>query len=159
METLANCDACSVKKEAAMKVEHILTVKGSDVYCVSPTSTVAEAVDLLGEKNVGAVIAKEENGRVAGILSERDVVRAIRTRGVSALNDKVETCMTANPFTCSLEATVNDVMTEMTEKRIRHMPVVRDGALVGLVSIGDVVKRKIQETEEEAAALKEYIAT
>lgn len=142
-----------------MKVEKILGAKGADVYCVSPTSTVSEAVDLLGDKNIGAVIVKGEGGRVTGILSERDVVRTIRSRGAAVLADPVSTCMTADPFTCSLETSVDALMAEMTEKRIRHMPVVKDGALVGLVSIGDVVKRKIQESEQEAAALKEYIAT
>lgn len=142
-----------------MKVEHILRSKGADVFSVTTTDPISKAVDVLGEKNIGAVLVKDEAGAVAGILSERDVVRTMRTSGVSALGEPVSSCMTANPYTCEMETSVDDLMVQMTEKRIRHMPVLKEGTLVGVVSIGDVVKRKIEQAEQEAAALKEYISS
>ncbi|MEL7486485.1 MAG: CBS domain-containing protein [Pseudomonadota bacterium] len=142
-----------------MKVEKIIQAKGAEVFAVSPTSTIAEAVDLLGEKNIGAVLVKDDQGRAAGILSERDVVRLMRSRGGDVMSAQVSECMTPNPYTCDPEATVDELLNQMTEKRIRHMPVVNAGSLVGLVSIGDVVKNKIEEAEREAAALKEYISS
>ncbi len=142
-----------------MKVEHILHAKGSDVYTVSGAMTVKDAVELLGGRNIGAVVVKDEAGKVAGIFSERDVVRRLQTEGPAALARQIADCMTKNPFTCTRETTVDELMGVMTQKRIRHMPVVENGALVGIVSIGDVVKRKIDNAEREAAALKEYIAS
>ncbi len=142
-----------------MKVEQILSAKGADVFSVTTTDPISKAVDVLGKKNIGAVLVKDKAGAVAGILSERDVVRMMRTGGAATLSEPVSSCMTANPHTCGLETSVDELMMEMTEKRIRHMPVVKDGALVGVVSIGDVVKRKIENAEQEAAALKEYISS
>lgn len=142
-----------------MKVQDILQAKGADVYTVSPSSTIKQAVEMLGSKNIGAVIVKDDGGEVSGILSERDIVRVMRERVVDVMSVPVSSCMTPNPYACALETTVDDLMAEMTDKRIRHMPVVDNGALVGMVSIGDVVKRKIQQSEQEAAALKEYIAS
>ena len=142
-----------------MKVEQILQTKGAQVYAVSPSATVEEAVNVLGEKNVGAVLVKDDDQKIAGIISERDVVRMVREKGSHALAEKVSVCMTEKLFTCSPEMSVNDLMMEMTDRRIRHVPVIKSDVLVGIVSIGDVVKRKIEETEQEAAALKEYIAS
>lgn len=141
-----------------MKVEQILQAKGSDVYVVSSQATLSEVVDILHERNIGAVVVKD-NESVAGILSERDIVRRIKLDGVSALDCVVSSCMTADVVTCAYETTVDELMTQMTEKRIRHIPVIDAGKLVGLVSIGDVVKRKIKEAEEEAAALRDYISS
>lgn len=141
-----------------MKVEQILQSKGVEVFAVSETSPVSDAVSMLNEKNIGAVVVKSSAGDAVGILSERDVVRKLGAEGAQTLQKPVSEFMTPNPFTCSPETTVDELMAEMTEKRIRHMPVVREGKMVGLVSIGDVVKRKIAETEQEAQALKEYIA-
>lgn len=141
-----------------MKVINILQSKGVDVFAVSPGMTVKEAVDVLGEKNIGAVIVKD-GGKVTGILSERDVVRRIRTEGPGVLSRTVADCMTKSPITCGPDATLDDVLSRMTEKRIRHLPVVDGGKLIGVISIGDVVKRKIDNAEREAAALREYIAT
>ena len=141
-----------------MKVEHILHSKGADVFAVSDDDTIATAVSVLNDKNIGAVIVKDGEGGVVGILSERDVVRRLGGYGAAALEMRVADCMTHKPYTCSPEATVEDVMSEMTEKHIRHLPVLHGGALVGVVSIGDVVKRKIEKVEQEATALKEYIA-
>ena len=142
-----------------MKVEHILSSKGADVFAVTETSKVSEAVEILGAKNIGAVIVKDQAGKVNGILSERDVVRQLRTEGAQLMDKPVTSCMTANPYTCENSTTLDELMATMTEKRIRHMPVVEAGNLVGVVSIGDIVKRKIETAEEEAATLREYIAS
>lgn len=142
-----------------MKVINILQSKGVEVFAVSPGMTLKDAVDVLGEKNIGAVIVKNSAGEVTGILSERDVVRRIRTDGPGVLARTVAECMTPSPFTCSPEATLDEILEKMTKKRIRHLPVVDGGRLIGVISIGDVVKLKIDNAEREAAALREYIAT
>ncbi len=142
-----------------MKAKHILQSKGADVFAVSPDDSIAVAVSLLNEKNIGAVIVRGKSDEVVGILSERDVVRRLGKNGVEAMALRVSDCMTANPFTCAPDATIEELMAKMTEKRIRHLPVTQDGRVVGVISIGDVVKRKIEETEREAAALKEYISS
>ena len=142
-----------------MKVINILQSKGVEVFAVSPGMTLKDAVDVLGEKNIGAVIVKNSAGEVTGILSERDVVRRIRTDGPGVLAWKVADCMTPSPFTCGPEATLDEILEKMTKKRIRHLPVVEGGRLIGVISIGDVVKLKIDNAEREAAALREYIAT
>ncbi len=142
-----------------MKVEHILQSKGADVFAVSDAMTVKEAVDVLGEKNIGAVIVKDGGGAVSGIFSERDVVRRLKNEGPGVLSRPVADCMTRKPITCTLDTDLDELMGLMTTKRIRHVPVVNGDKLVGLVSIGDVVKRKIEIAEREAEALKEYIAS
>lgn len=142
-----------------MKVEHILQTKGADVFAVSDSTTVREAVDVLGERNIGAVVVKDKGGAVSGIFSERDVVRRLKSEGPAVLDRPVSDCMTRDPFTCTLDTSLDELMGVMTKKRIRHMPVIRDGKLAGIVSIGDVVKRKIDDIEREAAMLKEYIAS
>ena len=142
-----------------MKVEHILHAKGADVYSVSKASSVKDAIEMLGDRNIGAVLVRDDKGAVAGIFSERDVVRRLRREGPTVLQRSVSECMTANVLSCDPEMDLDDVLTMMTEKRIRHLPVLRHGELVGLVSIGDVVKRKIDLAEQEALALKEYIAS
>ncbi len=140
-----------------MKVEQILQAKGADIFAVAPGDKISDAIALLNDKNIGAVIVRDADGSVAGILSERDIVRRLGAHGTAALNMSVKECMTSNVFTCGAEASVDELMARMTEKRIRHLPVTDDGRIVGVVSIGDVVKRKIEEAEQEAAALKEYI--
>ncbi|MGF1545508.1 MAG: CBS domain-containing protein [Parvularculaceae bacterium] len=142
-----------------MKVKEILQAKGASVYCVPATATMRDAVEMLAEKNVGALVVSGADGAPVGVLSERDVVRQLRTDGEAALGAAVSACMTAEPFTCGEEATCDELMSQMTTRRIRHIPVVERGRMVGLVSIGDVVKRKIDEAEQEAAALKSYIAS
>lgn len=141
-----------------MKVANILKHKGSDVFAVAQTDSVAEAVSVLNQHNIGAVIVQDDNGVVAGILSERDVVRRLGSEGAAVMSMPVRECMTPTPHTCSPEATIDELMEEMTQKRIRHLPVMENGGVVGVVSIGDVVKRKIYLAEEEAKALKDYIA-
>jgi len=142
-----------------MKVDVILQSKGVDVFSVKPDDTIAHAVSVLNDKNIGAVIVSDNRGNVVGILSERDVVRRLGKEGAEAMSRRVCDCMTGNPYTCSPEDSVDDLMARMTEKRIRHLPVTADGKIIGVVSIGDVVKRKIEEAEQEAAALKEYISS
>ncbi len=141
-----------------MKVEQILRSKGADVFAVRSDDSIAQAVGVLNDRNIGAVIVQDAAGDVVGILSERDVVRRLGQKGVAAMDMQVCDCMTGNPYTCTPEDSVDELMSKMTEKRIRHLPVTAGGKIVGVVSIGDVVKRKIEETEMEAAALKEYIA-
>jgi CBS domain-containing protein len=140
-----------------MQVENILQSKGRAVETVTSATTIAQAVDVLNAKRIGAVVVVDA-GKVVGILSERDVVRHLGTDWAALANRPVSEIMTKNVFTASRFATISDVMERMTEKRIRHMPVVDNNELGGIVSIGDVVKRKIEETEQEALALKEYIA-
>jgi CBS domain-containing protein len=141
-----------------MQVENILQSKGRTVTTVASGSTIAAAVDLLNRNKIGAVVVVDD-GKVVGILSERDVVRHLGRDWAALASRPVSDVMTRNVVSVSRFATVADVMERMTEKRIRHMPIVENGELVGIVSIGDVVKRKIEETEQEAIALKEYIAS
>ncbi len=142
-----------------MKVINILQSKGAEVFAVSEADTVGNAVALLNDKNIGAVVVKDKAGAVSGILSERDIVRRLKSHGPALMTAPVGDCMTARPHTCRPDDSVDDLMTMMTQKRVRHLPVVHDGKLLGLVSIGDVVKRKIEDIEREAAELKHYISS
>lgn len=141
-----------------MKAKHILRSKGADVFAIGPDDSVADAVAMLNQRNIGAVIVCKDD-KVVGILSERDVVRKMGKRESDVMATRVADCMTADPFTCSPDETVDDLMAKMTDKRIRHLPVTENGRIIGVISIGDVVKRKIEEAEHEAAALKEYISS
>lgn len=141
-----------------MQVENILQSKGRAVATVTSGSTIAAAAEMLTTKKIGAVVVVDDN-KVVGILSERDIVRHLGKDWNALASRPVSDVMTKNVVSVSRFATVADVMERMTEKRIRHMPIVEEGELVGIVSIGDVVKRKIEETEQEAMALKEYIAS
>ena len=142
-----------------MKVEQIIQAKGADVYAVFESDKISDAVKLLNEKNIGAVIVKNASGLISGILSERDIVRRLGEKGGDALNMPVGDCMTPDPISCSPDSTIEELMEQMTTRRIRHLPVLNSGSLVGVVSIGDVVKRKIELAEQEAQALKDYIAS
>ena len=141
-----------------MQVETILQSKGRAVHTVSADTTLAEAVAMLTERRIGAVVVLEGK-KVVGILSERDIVRHLGKDWAALASRPVRDVMTSAVVTTGRYATVGEVMEQMTERRIRHLPVVEGGELVGIVSIGDVVKRKIEETEQEAIALKEYIAS
>ncbi len=142
-----------------MKVSEILRSKGDAIYSVSPDQRISDAVSLLNEKNIGAVVVKDDAGKPVGILSERDIVRKLGKEGAGVLSVMVSLCMTPDPVTCGNEATLDEVLNLMTKRRIRHMPVVFESNLVGIVTIGDVVKRKIDLAEQEAASLREYIAS
>ncbi len=141
-----------------MNVAMILKDKGSQVHTILSDTTVEEATRQLRELHVGALVAVDENGKIAGVFSERDLVRAIHTVGVSALNKPVDGFMTRAVVTAGCEDTLEDLMERMTSRRIRHLPVTKDDELVGIVSIGDLVKARIAESEFEAKALKEYIS-
>lgn len=141
-----------------MKASDILQSKGVQVYGVSASATVADAVQLLNSENIGAVIVHDTNKKLIGILSERDVVRKIGADGAKVLSDAVTDIMTADPFTCGPETELDAMLAKMTDKRIRHLPIVDAGQVIGVISIGDVVKRKIENAEQEAQALKDYIS-
>lgn len=142
-----------------MQVENILQAKGTTVHTVSEHALVGDAIGMLNRHRIGAVVVVDDGGEVAGILSERDIVRKMGDDPTTFLKSPVAECMTRKVVTCSRQDAIAVVMEKMTENRIRHMPIVEDGALVGIISIGDVVKRKIEEAELEASALREYIAT
>lgn len=142
-----------------MQVRHILHGKGRDVICITAAATLTEAAKLLTDKKIGALVVKDKNGELSGILSERDVVHAIARNGAAALSDLVSMYMTPAPETCVENDTVESVMEVMTRGRFRHVPVLDDQfMLCGMVSIGDVVKTRIAETVSEAAALRDYIS-
>jgi CBS domain-containing protein len=140
-----------------MLVSHILAAKGRNVVTIAPEKTLADAVRALTEHRIGALVVKTREGEVAGILSERDIVLALSAEGAAALTQSVKACMTAAVAACSESDTVEEIMESMTVGRFRHIPVMKDGALVGIISIGDVVKSRIEETVGEAQALKNYI--
>jgi len=142
-----------------MQVKQILREKGSDVISIASDATLSEAARLLARKRIGAVIVRDAKGDLAGILSERDVVRAVATDSVSALARPVGVYMTRAVATCGDCDTVDELMEMMTHGRFRHVPVLDESdQLIGIVSIGDVVKTRIEETVREAASLREYIA-
>jgi CBS domain-containing protein len=140
-----------------MLVKHILGDKGREVVAISADATLSEAARLLSRKRIGAVVVRDDNGALAGILSERDVVRAVADGSVSALARPVSAYMTRAVATCSECDTVQDIMEMMTVGRFRHVPVLDNGLVTGIVSIGDVVKTRIEETVQEATSLREYI--
>ena len=142
-----------------MSVALILANKGRDVVTTQPHRTLMEVAQLLGEKGIGAVVVSDANRQVLGILSERDIIRAISRDGAAALEHAVSKHMTAKVFTVAEDASIETVMETMTNGRFRHVPVTADGRLVGLISIGDVVKHHINEIESEHRALREYITT
>ena len=142
-----------------MKVEAVLKEKGRDVVTIGPEATVAQAVDLIHTRRIGAAVVTDSGGTVLGIFSERDVIRGIAESGRDVMDHQVRDLMTSDIHSCTPMDSVNDVMAMMTRRRIRHIPVINGGELHGLISIGDAVKARIAETEHEAEALKEYIAT
>jgi CBS domain-containing protein len=142
-----------------MNVETILKGKGRTVATVAPDATITAAVDLLRKKGIGALVVSRDGGDVAGILSERDVVHALAERGAKTLDLPVSALMTPHVYTCKPDDTVAELMAMMTARRIRHLPVVENGRLAGIVSIGDVVKYRVDEVEEEASSLRQFITS
>jgi len=140
-----------------MLVSQILKQKGDLVFTVGPTESIAAVASLLNTRRVGALVVLEAE-RVVGIVSERDVVRAVAERGADALGRPVSSCMTKDVLFAKPGETVDSLLGRMTDRRIRHLPVCERERLVGLVSIGDLVKSKISEVEAEAEGLKSYIA-
>jgi CBS domain-containing protein len=141
-----------------MTVAAILAEKGREVVTIGPEETVAEAAELLAEKRIGAAVVTDRNGRILGIASERDIVAALAKHGADALRREIRSIMTSKVVTCQERDTMDAVMGRMTRGRFRHLPVVEDGRMVGVISIGDVVKRRIEAVEREAEELRVYIA-
>jgi CBS domain-containing protein len=140
-----------------MSVKNILDTKSHDIYSVSQDAKLREAIALLNEKNIGVVLITDKAGKLAGILSERDIVRRSLLQETGFRDEVVTKSMTKDVFTVGPEATVDDVMEIMTNSRIRHVPVLDGDMIKGVISIGDVVKRKIADAENEAAAMRDYI--
>jgi CBS domain-containing protein len=141
-----------------MTVRTILNSKGHQVQSVEPGARLSEAVKILSERRIGAVLVLSQ-GRIEGILSERDIVRVLGERGASVLDEPVSSVMTRKVVSCREKDTVGEIMEMMTNGKFRHLPVVEDGRVVGLISIGDVVKWRVGEYEREQEALREYIKT
>ena len=142
-----------------MSVAEILAQKGNDVITAKADDTLEAVSQILATKKIGAVMVLDHGGEVCGISSERDIVRLIAKHGAKALDKKISDCMTKNIISCEESDTINQAMEKMTEGRFRHLPIMKNGKLVGIISIGDVVKRKIEQVERDAEELKRYIAT
>jgi CBS domain-containing protein len=141
-----------------MNVETILRNKGSWVATIAPTATIEEAVATLDRERIGALVVSEDGETVDGVLSERDIVIALAKEGSALLERTVAEVMTRNVITCDPGDSVGELMAEMTNRRIRHLPVVKEGQLRGIVSIGDLVKNRLDEVEFEASSLRTFIA-
>jgi CBS domain-containing protein len=142
-----------------MTVGIILAAKGHDVVTIEPSASLAAAAKLLAEKRIGAVLMLGVDRRIVGILSERDIVLALGERGAAALEEPVSRSMTRKVSICTESETIASLMERMTEGKFRHLPVVDQGRLVGIVSIGDVVKHRLHEMERDSVAMHEYIST
>lgn len=142
-----------------MNVASILKGKGADIITAKAGDDISGIASLLAENRIGAVLVLDEGRQVLGVISERDIVRGLAESGDACLKSDVSSLMTKDVITCSPADTVDQVMSLMTEKRIRHLPVMDGSDLVGFISIGDIVKMRINEVEQEAAAMRDYIAT
>lgn len=142
-----------------MNVARILKDKGRVVTTASPDMKISQIVQKLAEKRIGALVICDQDNHVLGIISERDIVRALAAHGGSVLDDPVTRYMTSEVVTCTEKDSCTKLMEEMTSHRFRHMPVVENDRLIGIVSIGDVVKQRIALAELEASSMREYIAT
>ena len=141
-----------------MNVAAILRQKGRGVTTAPPSTTLLEVAKRLALKRIGAIVVVDGHGTLAGIISERDIIRALSEMGPDSLTRPVTEMMTRQVVTCQESDTLDELMAMMTARRFRHLPVVTDGALVGIISIGDVVKHHVAEIEMEATAMREYIA-
>ena len=142
-----------------MTVKEILSHKVSDVVTTDPNALVSEAIKLLAARRIGAVVVTGADRRMVGILSERDIVRALAEKGAKALDMPIAEIMTRKVITCGIGETVSELMERMTTGKFRHVPVMEQGKLAGIISIGDVVKSRVQQMEQESAALQDYIRT
>jgi CBS domain-containing protein len=142
-----------------MTVSIILAAKGREVFSVEPNATLTSVVALLAERRIGAALVLGVDRRIVGIVSERDIVRALGERGPAALDDPVSRIMTRRVSTCTEGETISSIMERMTEGKFRHLPVVDQGRVVGIISIGDVVKHRLHEMERDSAAMRDYILT
>ena len=142
-----------------MTVKTILSRKGTEVLTIEPTATLAAAVKMLAQRRIGALVVTGPGHRVVGIISERDIVRVLDAHGTTVLDRPVAEVMTRKVVTCSLSETIAEIMERMTAGKFRHVPVVEQGRLAGIVSIGDVVKARLEDLEREQDALRDYIRT
>ena len=141
-----------------MRIADVLRIKGAQVVTVTSNATVRDLLDVLAEHHIGAVVVSESGSTVEGIVSERDIVRALAERGPAVISEPVTAIFTSDVLTVGSDTQLEEVMRIMTERRVRHLPVVTDGTLSGLVSIGDVVKNRIDELERDRSALTNYIS-
>jgi CBS domain-containing protein len=142
-----------------MTVKTILSTKGSEVITIDPTATLEAAVSILSQRRIGALVVLGAEQRVIGILSERDVVLALAVTGADALKQPLSQIMTRKVSTCTSDETISSIMEQMTSGKFRHVPVVEQERLVGIISIGDVVKHRLMEMQRESEALRDYIQT
>ncbi|MFQ5535519.1 MAG: CBS domain-containing protein [Sphingomonadales bacterium] len=142
-----------------MNVKSILKIKGADVVTVAPDISITQFAAVLCENRIGAAIVCDGKGSMIGMISERDIARGLYRHGAKALELTVSDLMTSNVHSCGPDDSIIDVMAMMTDRRIRHIPVVEGDGLIGVVSIGDVVKHRIEEAEQDAEAMRQYIAT
>lgn len=142
-----------------MNIAQILKTKGRAVATARPDSTLSEIIARLTQKKIGAIVVVGDNGEVVGILSERDIIRQLAERGSAALKEPASKSMTTAVVSCQETSTLDEMMELMTQGRFRHVPVIEDGALVGIVSIGDIVKHHVAEVEMEVSAMRDYFAT
>jgi len=142
-----------------MHVERILALKGNEVISVPVDELIGRAAGILSDNRIGAILVLDNDGFVEGVLSERDIVRGMAQIGSRCMEALVSELMTRDVIYCKPDDNIDTIMSLMTDNRVRHLPVMRDGQLLGIISIGDVVKFRIEEIETEAAALRQYIAT
>lgn len=142
----------------SVSIASILDRKGREVKTATPRQTVSDVVAALRERDIGALVVVDDEGHVVGIVSERDVVRRIAQVGTDVLDLHVEDVMTAPVHTCAPSATIDELMEQMTERRIRHLPVCEGDHLVGIVSIGDVVKERFEELRQQTRQLEDYVS-
>lgn len=142
-----------------MNVASILKVKGKSVATARPEDTLESIAQKLASRKIGAIVIVGDSGNVAGIISERDIVRAVAEQGAASLQQPVSNVMTTSVMSCNESSTLDQMMAVMTQGRFRHVPVIEEGALVGIISIGDVVKHHIAEVEMEVTAMRDYLAT
>jgi CBS domain-containing protein len=140
-----------------MQVAQILKTKGSTVHSVTPETIVAEVIRTLSKRRIGAVLVRSGEGKVSGILSERDIIHGLAEHGTRLLEMPASQVMTRSVVSCAIDSTVDEVMREMTNRRIRHLPVLDGGRLAGIISIGDVVKNRLEELSAESDMLRSYI--
>ena len=140
-----------------MRINDVIRRKGGDVVTVKPDDTVARLLELLAEHRIGALVVSVDGASIEGIVSERDVVRQLHRRGPDILSVTVSQIMTTSVETCDLDADTQDLAQQMTDRRIRHIPVVHEGRLLGIVSIGDVVKQRLDELQTERDSLVGYL--
>jgi CBS domain-containing protein len=141
-----------------MNVDTILRAKGDTVTLVTPQASITEAVSVLRREGIGALVVSRDGVTVDGILSERDIIHGLARLGPQVSDARVEQLMTRRVFTCTPRDSIADLMAEMTKRRIRHIPVLQDGELAGIISIGDVVKARLDEMEYETSSLRSFIA-